>query len=417
MIGLEDVRSAREHVYRVARVTPLLPSEGLGERFGADILLKAECLQRTGSFKVRGAANRLAALTPMERRRGVVTASAGNHAQGLALAARQIGVGATVVMPAQAALAKVQAARRFGAEVILEGADLAETMTHAEALAAERGLVYVPAFDDELVVAGQGTLGLEVAEQCPDLACLIVPLGGGGLLGGTAAAVKEVTPGVRVVGVQAAAAPATAQSWLEGEVRQRKPYPTIADGVAVTAPGRVTLPLLRRYVDDVVTVDEESIAQAIVLLLEEAKLVCEGAGALGVAALLSGAVVPSPGRNVVVLSGGNIDINVLAAIVQHGLLYESRYLTLQVDCDDKPGSLAGLLALVASTGANVLEVDHIRQGIHLPLRGVQVRLLLETRDRDHIEALTRVIGEAGYLLTEATATSRHFKPANWLIER
>jgi threonine dehydratase len=414
VIGLSDIRHAREHVYTVARPTPLLASESLSARFGAEVLLKAECLQRTGSFKVRGAANRLAALTAEERKRGVITASAGNHAQGVAVAARALGVPAAVVMPRQAALAKLQAARRYGAEVILHGEDLGEAMVEAERLASLRALTYIPAFDDELVVAGQGTLGLELLADCPEVESVIVPVGGGGLIGGVAAALKALRPDTRVVGVQAAAAPAAALSLEAGSITPRTPGPTIADGVAVTAPGVVTLPLLQRYVDEIVTVDEEAIAQAIVLLLEDAKLVCEGAGALGVAALIAGAVAPRPGANVVVLSGGNIDINVLAAIVQHGLLYENRYLTLQVDFDDKPGSLAGLLAIVAGTGANVLEVVHIRQGIKLPLRGVEVRLLLETRDHEHIEELTRRIGEAGFILTESTATSRSFMPAGWL---
>jgi threonine dehydratase len=413
VISVQDIRRAAEAVYQVAHHTPLLPSTRLSERFGSEVLLKAECLQYTGSFKVRGAANKLASLTEAERRRGVIAASAGNHAQGVAVAARRLGVRATVVMPRQAALAKVQATRRFNARVILHGDDFDEALAKALSLAAEEDLVFIPAFDDPRVIAGQGTLGLELLEDCPDLDTVIVPVGGGGLIAGVATAVKAMRPDARVIGVQAAAAPAAALSFQRGRRLHREPAPTIADGVAIAAPGRETLPLIRRYVDELVTVDEEAIAQAIVMLLEDAKLVVEGAGALGVAALLSGAVTAGSGKTVVVLSGGNIDINMLSTIVQRGLLTENRYLTLRVDFDDRPGLLAELLAVVASTGANVLDVEHLRHEASLPLRAVEVRLLLETRDLDHIEDLTHRISAAGYVLTESTSTTRAFRPANW----
>ena len=408
MASLEAIRDAATRVYDVAYRTPLLYSHALSRRLGLDVYLKAECLQYTGSFKVRGAANRLAALTPAERERGVVAASAGNHAQGVAVAATGRGVPATVVMPTHATLAKIEATRGFGARVLLRGKTFGQPYVHAQELAASEGLTFISAFDDELIIAGQGTLGLEVVEQCPDASMLLVPVGGGGLIGGVAAAVKALSPATRIVGVQAAAAPGAGLSFASGALTRRESLPTIADGVAVEGPGELTLPLLRRYVDDFVTVDEESIAQAIVFLLENARLVVEGAGALGVAALLSGVVRPEHGSVVIVLSGGNIDINLLAAIVHHGLLYENRYLTLHVRLDDRPGSLSRLLTVVAASDANVLEVDHVRQGIQLPLRGVEVRLLLEVRDREHAEELTRALAGSGYRLIESTPVSRSF---------
>jgi threonine dehydratase len=412
MISLEQIRQAVDAVYEVAHRTPLLYSAALSERFGGEIYLKAESLQHTGSFKVRGAANRLAALTAAERARGVIAASAGNHAQGVAVAARRLGVKATVVMPERAALAKVQAARRYGAQVILHGEDFDDSIKFAKAMALEANIVFIPAFDDERVIAGQGTLGLEILEDCPGVETVIVPVGGGGLIAGVATAVKALRPQASVIGVQAAAAPATSLSFQAQKKCYQDAAPTIADGVAVGSPGDYTLPLLQRYLDACLTVDEEAIAQAIVLLIENAKLVVEGAGALAIAAMLTGAAKPA-GKTVAVLSGGNIDINMLATIVQRGLLHENRYLNLRMEFEDSPGQLARLLAIVAATGANVLDVDHLRQDMHLPLRGVEVHLLLETRDLGHIEDLTRQIADAGYLVTESTSTTRAFRPVTW----
>jgi len=412
-VTIADVRRAAGPVYGVAHRTPLLQSRALSERFGAPILVKAECLQHTGSFKVRGAANRLAALTPAERSRGVVAASAGNHAQGVAVAAGALGISATVVMPEGAALAKVQATLGYGAKVVFHGADFGEAEVRARAIAREEGRVLVPAFDDPAVIAGQGTLGLEIAEECASARLVLVPVGGGGLIAGVALALKASLPDVEVIGVQTAAAPTAARSFRSGERTRVHPAPTIADGVAVPEPGEVTLPLIRRYVDDIVTVGEESIAQAIALLLERTKLVVEGAGALGIAALIEGKVGTRGRTTVAVLSGGNIDINVLATIVQHGLLEAGRYLTLTAGLEDRPGMLARLLALIAATGANVLEVNHIRQGIHIPVRGVEVRLLLETRDAAHIEELSARLRAEGYVERDAGPTERSFRPLSW----
>jgi threonine dehydratase len=412
MLGLAEIEAASPDVYAVARETPCLHSQGLSQLFGAPIFLKAECLQHTGSFKLRGAAARIARLSDDERTRGVVTASAGNHAQGVAVAARVAGVNATVVMLRNAPIAKVQSARAYGATVILEGDSFQEAEAHALDIAAGEGRLMIPPFDDEAVIAGQGSVGLELVRQCPEMSMVLVPVGGGGLIAGVAIAIKALLPDVRVVGVQAASAPAAAESLRRAGITRVNPGPTIADGVAVARPGEVTFPLIQRYVDEIVTVSEEAIAQAIVMVLERAKLVVEGAGALGVAALLSRAVRPE-GPAAVVLSGGNIDINVLATIVQHGLLHAGRYLTLTVGLDDRPGTLAALLRLLADTGANVLEVNHIRQGIHLPVRGVAVRLLLETRDADHIEDVAASLRAAGYIETASEPTSRSYRPASW----
>jgi threonine dehydratase len=329
------------------------------------------------------------------------------------VAAAVFGAAATVVMPEHATLAKVQATQSYGAEVVLHGDGFGEAAQKARVIAKERGLVMISAYDDEQVIAGQGTVGLEIAAGCPGAELVLVPVGGGGLIAGVAVALKALLPHAKIVGVQAAAAPAVALSLKNGSLMESTPRATLADGVAVPAPGKLTLPLIQRYVDEVVTVDEEAIGQAIVLLLERARLVVEGAGALAIAALLSGAVDARGKKTVAVISGGNIDVNVLAAIVQHGLLHASRYLTLNVDLDDRPGTLAGLLSLISSTGANVIEVDHVRQGIHLPLRAVEVRLLLETRDAGHIEELTEALLRAGYALTESSPTARSFRPRTW----
>ncbi len=413
MVSLEDIRAATDAVYSVAFRTPCLRSQALTDAFEAAIYLKAECLQYTGSFKVRGAAARIARLSAAEAAGGVVTASAGNHAQGVAVAARAHGIAATVVMPRNAALAKVQAARAYGATVVLHGDSFDDAQARALEIAGDERRVMVPAFDDEAIIAGQGSLGLELAEQCPEAALVLVPVGGGGLIAGVATAMKSLRPDVRIIGVQASAAPATSESLARKAPVHVAPRPTLADGVAVAEPGRLTFPLMQRYVDDIVTVDEETIAQAIAMLLERAKLVVEGAGALGVAAMLAGAVRPEGRTTAVVLSGGNIDINVLATIVQHGLLSAGRCLTLTVGLDDRPGMLAGLLKLLADTGVNVLEVNHIRQGIHLPVRGVAVRLLLETRDQAHISEVLAALNAAGYVETETEAAGRTYVPAGW----
>jgi threonine dehydratase len=383
---LADIEAARRRIGGLARVTPVFSSETLGRRSGRSVLLKAENLQRTGSFKIRGAVNRMATLSETERAAGVVTASAGNHGQAVAFAARAAGVRATVFMPEDAPMAKVDATRSYGAEVVLEGSGYDEANAAAQE-AVEAGATLVHAFEDEVVIAGQGTLGLELAEQADGIGTLVVPIGGGGLASGIAVALKELRPEIRIVGVQAAScAP------LVGEEPSGF---TIADGIAVKKPGVLTSAILENRLDDVVTVTDEQIAQAIVFLLERVKLVVEGAGAASVAALVSGRV-PGSGPACAVLSGGNIDASLLIEVARFGLTRAGRFLILSTRIDDRPGALAKLLGLVAAERVNVLSVEHHREGIDLPVTGTEVELTLAMRDEEHCEELLRRVAEWGY---------------------
>ncbi|MBI4300403.1 MAG: threonine ammonia-lyase [Chloroflexi bacterium] len=415
VVDLESVQQAQRRIAPFARRTPLIPSRYLTELAGGNVYLKAEALQHTGSFKIRGAANRLALLTPEERRRGVVAASAGNHGQGVAVVAASLGIDCTVIMPVGASLAKIQAIKGYGARVVLHD----EPFAHAKAIAEERNLVFIHAFDDPAVIAGQGTIGLEIVEDLPEVAQVIVPTGGGGLASGVAVAVKTLCPQLRIVGVQAAAAPAVAQSFHQGKPLSVRPRPTLADGAALAEPGRITFPLLRRYLDDIVVVDEEAIAQAIALLLERSKLVAEGAGALGVAALLRGLAPAASGPTVVVLSGGNIDISLLARVAEHGLSHAGRYLSIAVGLEDQPGRLAELLAIISATGANVLEVEHHRWGLHLGVGRVQAVLIMEVRDKEHAQQVCSDLESAGYaeVPREGPEAQRYFLPQGWLDDK
>jgi threonine dehydratase len=381
-----DIEAARARITGLARVTPIYSSETLGRRSGRRVLLKAENLQRTGSFKIRGAVNRVALLSGSERAAGVVTASAGNHGQALALAAREAGVKATVFMPQDAPMAKVDATRNYGAEVVLAGAGYDEADAAARE-AVEAGATLVHAFEDEVVIAGQGTLGLELAEQVHEVETLVVPIGGGGLASGVAIALKELRPRIRVVGVQAASCAPLAGEEPSGF--------TIADGIAVKKPGAITSAILDERLDELVTVTDEQIAQAIVLLLERVKLVVEGAGAASVAALLNGKV-PGSGPACAVLSGGNIDASLLIEVARFGLTRAGRFLVLRTRIDDRPGALAKLLGLVAAERVNVLSVEHHREGIDLPVTGTEVELTLATRDEEHCAELLQRMAEWGY---------------------
>jgi threonine dehydratase len=383
---LADIRAARERIGALARTTPVYSSETLGRRSGRRVYLKAENLQRTGSFKVRGAVNKLASLTEPERDAGVVTASAGNHGQAVALAAREAGVRATVFMPQDAPMAKVDATRSYGAEVVLTGAGFDEAQAAARD-AAERGATMVHAFEDEVVIAGQGTLGVELAEQIDSVETLVVPVGGGGLAAGIAIALKELRPEIRIVAVQAAACAPLAGG-------ERRGF-TIADGIAVKEPGLMTSAVLEERLDDVVTVTDEEIAHAIVLLLERMKLVVEGAGAASVAALISGKVRGS-GPACAVLSGGNIDASLLIEVARYGLTRAGRFLVLRSRIADRPGELAKLLGLVAAERVNVIAVEHHREGMDLPVTGTEVELTVATRDEEHCEELLARMAEWGY---------------------
>ena len=407
-LAFADIEAARARIRELVHTTPLWPSRVLSEAAGAPVLLKCENLQRTGSFKVRGASNLICALEPPPP--GVVAASAGNHAQGVALAAAQRGLSATVFMPAEAPLAKRRATEGYGADVVLVDGPLATAIERAQAAAAERGLLFVPPFDHPAVVAGQGTVGAEIVEQAPEVETVLVPAGGGGLLAGVALAVKTLRPSVRVVGVQARAMPGIVASREAGEPRPVLAARTIADGVAVAAPSALTLALIERYVDDVVTVSEEEIARAVVFLIERSRLVVEAAGSLGVAALLAG-VASARGPTVAVLSGGNIDVNLLGRVVERGLMIEGRSRRLTVAAANVPGELARITTAVAAAGANVIEVQHELVTAELPVGVARVTLRLEvTGDgafADLVETLLAgglVRGERTDLATPAAAS-------------
>ncbi len=393
------VARAREAIGDVARHTPVVPSATLSELTGADVQFKAENLQRTGSFKVRGALAKLATLGE-GCRDGVVCGSAGNHAQALAFAAQQRGVPCEVFMPADAPIAKAEGAAALGATVHLGGSGVDECVGLARARAAAGGLAFVHPFDDPDVVAGQGTLGLELLEDLPDLATVVVPVGGGGLVSGVAVAIKAVRPEVRIVGVQIASCPSFAASLSAGRPTAVASALTIADGIAVKRPGELTLALVRRWVDDVIVVGEDETAEAMVLLLEGAKLVVEGGGAVGVAALLGGQVTPSAtGTTCVVLSGGNVDAGLLAVVARRHETEAGRRLVLFTRVPDRPGGLAALLELLGRTGANLVDVEHVREGVDLHVRETAVQLVLETRGREHAALVSAAVAEAGYAAT------------------
>ncbi|TNC18489.1 threonine ammonia-lyase [Georgenia sp. 311] len=394
-LDLTDLQDAARLLQGVTTRTPVEESTSLSAVAGVPVHLKCENLQRTGSFKLRGAYVRLSRLSPGEKARGVVAASAGNHAQGVALAARELGVSALVYMPRNAALPKLAATRGYGAQVRQEGATLAETLVAAQREAAATGRVLIPPFDHADVVAGQATLGLEILEQVPDVRTILVPTGGGGLLAGVAAAVHATGADVRVVGVQAEGAAAFPASLAAGHPVALTRMRTIADGIAVPAPGELTLGIVRAHVDAVLTVSEEQIARAMLLLAERAKLVVEPSGAAGVATLLDGAGALE-GPVVVVLSGGNVDPLVLQRILRHGLVAAGRYLRMKVRVPDEPGSLAGLLAVLATTGANVVSVQHDRTGTGLGLAEVLIGVELETKGTDHCDEVVARLHAEGY---------------------
>ncbi|HEY5141903.1 MAG TPA: threonine ammonia-lyase [Solirubrobacteraceae bacterium] len=395
-----DIERVRTQVAQVARVTPVLESWSLAERAGGgDVVLKAESLQRTGSFKVRGATAKLAALGEAARR-GVVAGSAGNHAWAVALAARQRGVPCEVVMPPDAPLGKVEGCRSLGATIVAGGASVDTCVAQARERARETGMAFIHPFDDLDVIAGQGTLGLELLEQVPRLAKVVVCVGGGGLAAGTAIAVKSARPEVEVVGVQAAAVAAFPPSLARGAPVEVEAATTIADGIALKRPGDLTLPLVERWLDGMVTVGEDEIAEAMVLLLERAKLVVEGGGAVGAAALMTGAVTPAAdGTTCVILSGGNVDAGLLATVARLHESRQGRRLVVFTRVPDRPGGLARLLAAVGEAGGNLIDVEHVREGVDLHVRETGVQLVLETRGSEHADRVLRALSEAGYATT------------------
>ena len=397
MLTLSAIRDARERVDAVARHTPLERSRTFSEMTGANVHLKLENFQRTGAFKIRGAANRIGTLPAEAREAGVVTASAGNHAQGVALAAERAGVDATVVMPKFAPVSKVKATRGYGATVRLEGVDYEEAQAYAHELEREHGLTYVHAFDDPAVMAGQGTLGLEIVEDCPDLDTVVVPIGGGGLISGVAVAIKEQLDDVRVVGVQAEGAASAAASLDAGERREIDSVDTIADGIATRSVGEKPFEIMREYVDEAVVVDDREIALALTLLLERSKTLVEGAGAVALAAVLSEAFDYEDDETIVAaLCGGNIDLNRLGTVVRRGLVQMGRYLKITIDLKDRPGELERVSSIVARTGANVYAVHHDRTSRDVAVNAAELELELETDDAEHAAGIVEELEAEGY---------------------
>jgi threonine dehydratase len=400
-----DIEAARAVLGDVARLTPVEGSRPLSERVGGPVALKCENLQRTGSFKIRGAYVRIARLSDAERARGVVAASAGNHAQGVALAATLLGAHSTVFMPEGAPIPKVEATKAYGATVRFAGGTVDDALKAAGDFAVETGAVVIPPFDHPDIVAGQGTVGLELLEQCPEMRTVVVSVGGGGLISGIAAAVKSTRPDVRIIGVQAAAAAAYPPSLAAGEPTPLPSMATIADGIAVGCPGQLTYRMVRDLVDDVVTVTEESLSQALLLCLERAKLVVEPAGVAAVAALMDNPTA-FEAPVVAVLSGGNIDPVLLLRVLRHGMAAAGRYLSCRLRIPDRPGELARLLGELAASGANVLDVEHLRTGPYLHLDEVEVALQLETRGPEHCDAVLSRLQAAGYPLAMSRWTGQ-----------
>lgn len=392
VIGVDDIRAAMARVAPVLRPTPTGPSDSLTKMCGREVLLKSEHLQRTGSFKIRGAYNRISHLLPGSE---VVAASAGNHAQGVALAASLCGLRSTIFMPVTAPFPKLEATRAYGAEVRLAGETVDDCIVMAKSFADESGARYVPPFDDPLIIAGQGTLGLELAEEAPQAEVVLVPVGGGGLISGVAVALAATRPGVRVVGVEAEGAASMAASLSAGRCVRLGALSTMADGIALKEPAPLTLEHVEAYVDEVVTVSDEEIGRALILLLERAKAVVEPSGAVGVAALLAGKIAGT-GPAVAVLSGGNVDPLLLIKLIEHGLSAAGRYLMLRLVVKDRPGALADVTRLVAGLGLNVLDVEHHRAGARVGVDEVEILLTVETRDPDHRGEVVDALRAQGY---------------------
>jgi threonine dehydratase len=378
---LADIEAARARLHGIARVTQTYGSETFSRMCGREVWLKSENLQRTGSFKIRGAVNKLSTLTDEERAAGVVAASAGNHGQAVAWAARELGARATVYMPQDSPMAKVEATRNYGAEIVLEGSIIEECLSCALEHVERTGATLVHPFEDPAVIAGQGTIGLELAEQVPTAETVVIPIGGGGLASGISLALRALTPEVRIIGVRAG---------LSGY--------TIADGIFVKHPGELTSSILDETLDAIVDVEDEQISQAIVLLLERTKLVVEGAGAVGIAALLADKI-PGDGPVAVLLSGGNIDATTLITVMRYGLTLAGRYLVLRTRVPDRPGELAKLLVLLAEHRVNVVEVQHHREGVDISIQETEVELTLLTRDREHCDQLVATMRDWGYGVT------------------
>lgn len=398
---ITDIWHAAERLQGQISQTPILHSRTFSAMSGAEVLLKAENLQRAGSFKVRGATYKIAQLTAEERARGVIAASAGNHAQGVAIAAQALAIPCTIVMPANAPQAKVMATQHYGATVELFGATYDDAYARACEIQTETGATFVHAFNDPAIIAGQGTLGLEVMQAVPDADVIIVPIGGGGLIAGVAIAAKALRPAIRIIGVQASGADSARRSLAAGEIVPIAHPSTIADGISTKRPGALTFSIMQRLVDEIVTVDDEETASAILLLLERCKLLVEGGGAVSIAALLKPGLLDLAGQKVVaVLSGGNIDMNLISRFTEYGMAAQGRILILHTIIDDRPGELMRLLAAIAEMGVNVHEVSHRRALPMLPVTQVEVTTTLETRHRLHADHVIATLRERGYRVAE-----------------
>lgn len=402
-VKLSDIQAARTNLHGIAIRTPIVKDKKLTAELSAEVYLKAECLQNGGSFKVRGAYNKISRLNTEEKRRGVVAPSAGNHAQGVALAAQLLGIKSTIVMPQFAPLTKITATKSYGAEVQLVGLTFDEAAAHAHELAEKFGYTPVHAFDDELVIAGQGTIGIEIVEDKPEVSVIVVPIGGGGIISGIAIAAKNFLPNVRIVGVQANECAPMRKSIEAGEICTVETAMTIADGIAVKRPGAITMPLIREFVDEIVEVTEDEIAAGIAHCVQNAKLVAEGAGAAGIAALLAGKIAVKKEDTVcAVLCGGNIDPNLLSRVLEQVMARAGRYILLKLMILDRPGALAPLTAEVAKTGANIVDLFHRRAMWLAPLGKVGVELILEVRDHEHGCAVENHLESVGYHVQRET---------------
>ena len=397
-IDLDAIRAAREVGRGVVEHTPVTPSAYLSEQFGGQIILKAENLQRTGAFKIRGAINKLHRLGDLKKN-GVVAGSAGNHAQGLAFAARHFGVKCEIFIPVGASISKVSACKSYGG-IVLDGGESIETaVASAKARALETGMAFCHPYDDVDVVAGQGTLGLELLEDIQDLAQVIIPLGGGGLLSGTALAIKQQNPNIKIIGVQIS----SCAPYIYGNA-PTGPVPTLADGIAVKQPGDVTRPLIESWVDELVDVDEDSVADAMMILLERSKMYVEGGGAVGVSALLASRVKPAKkGKTCVVLSGGNVDMGLMPNLIRRHETKAGRRALLFARVSDRPGALAEFLKVVAKAGANIIEVSHVREGLNLHVRETGLQVVIEVRGRDHTSEIITICKTAGFDVSETNS--------------
>jgi threonine dehydratase len=402
MISLADIQAARERIRDSVYLTPAPQSETLSRATGNALCLKLENLQMTGSFKERGALNRILTLTPDERARGVITASAGNHGQAVAYHAAKRGIPAQICMPVYTPITKLNAVKNYGGEAVLFGANYDEAIQEARRREAAEHRTYLPAFDDDDVIAGQGTIGLELLEQIPDLEAVVVPVGGGGLIGGIACAVKESKPDVYIIGVQSAAIPSMQVAMREHKPVLLPPRPTVADGIAVRKVGERTLPMCEKYVDEILTVDDEEIAMAVLWLLEKEKTLAEGAGAVGMAAMLNHKTRLQGKRIAVVLSGGNMDVTTLSRIIERGLVKDGRLVRLRITLSDHPGGLQALTTVIAQQHANIVQVTHDRAYFGVHLGETSVDITMETRGPEHITELLEKLSTAGYTFERVT---------------